>query len=57
MKLPEVQSEFTGALTSHAANEVPSEQLDLMAKRLNAIGPLSSRRAVKLKFLEHKVRF
>jgi len=56
VKLPEVQAEFTASLNSSAANEVPSEQLDSMARRLSTVGSLASRRAIKLKFLEHKVR-
>ena len=38
-------------------SEIPEEQLEAMAKRLKAIGPRSDVRAVRLKFLEHKVMF
>jgi hypothetical protein len=55
IKLPEVLTEFTAALNSPIVNQVPSEQLQSMATRLSAIGSLATRRAVKLKFLEHKV--
>ncbi|ODN01313.1 Nesprin-1 [Orchesella cincta] len=53
-ELPSVQAEFKAALSSHVVHEIPSEQLESMANRLNAMGPLASQRAVKLKFLEHK---
>lgn len=54
-ELPTVQQEFTAALSSPVVNEIPSDQLESMANRLNVMGRLASQRAVKLKFLEHKV--
>ena len=55
-ELPSVQDEFTSALSSPIVHEIPSDQLESMANRLSAMGPLATQRAVKLKFLEHKVR-
>lgn len=54
-ELPTVQQEFKAALSSPIVHEISSDQLESMATRLNAMGPLASQRAVKLKFLEHKV--
>lgn len=53
--LPTVQQKFTQACQSPLAREVPSEQLNNMAVRLNEIGPKAIQRRVRLKFLEHKV--
>lgn len=53
--LPTVQQKFTQACQSPIAREVPSEQLNNMAVRLNDIGPKAVQRRVRLKFLEHKV--
>ena len=36
--------------------KIPRAQLESMAQRLRDIGPKSEVRAVRLKFLEHKVR-
>nr|CAD7429519.1 unnamed protein product [Timema monikensis] len=52
--LPSVQTKFRQAVTSSAAQNVPPEQLDNMAQRLEAIGPSAARRRIQLKFLEHK---
>lgn len=53
--LPTVQEKFAQAVNSPLAREVPSDQLNNMAIRLNEVGPKATRRRVKLKFLEHKV--
>lgn len=53
--LPTVQQKFAQACQSPLAREVPSEQLNNMAVRLNDIGPKAVQRRVRLKFLEHKV--
>lgn len=53
--LPAVQNIFSQAYGSVLAREVPSEQLNNMAVRLNEIGPKAAQRRVRLKFLEHKV--
>lgn len=53
--LPTVQMKFSHAVNSPLAREVPSDQLNNMAIRLNEIGPKASQRRVRLKFLEHKV--
>lgn len=53
--LPTVQQKFAQACQSPLAREVPSEQLNNMAVRLNDIGPKATQRRVRLKFLEHKV--
>lgn len=53
--LPTVQQKFSKACQSPLAREVPSEQLNNMAVRLNEIGPKAIQRRVRLKFLEHKV--
>lgn len=56
--LPTIQQRFAQACSSNNnLNEVPSEQLNNMTVRLNEIGPKAAQRRVKLKFLEHKVRF
>lgn len=52
--LPTVQAKFAQAINSPLAREVPSDQLNNMAFRLNEVGPKASQRRVKLKFLEHK---
>lgn len=54
--LPTVQAKFQQASNSPLAREVPSAQLNNMAKRLTDIGPKAAQRRVRLKFLEHKVR-
>lgn len=54
--LPTVQAKFAQAANSPLAREVPSEQMNNMAARLNEIGPKATQRRVRLKFLEHKVR-
>lgn len=53
--LPTVQAKFAQAVSSPLAREVPSDQLNNMAHRLNEIGPKAAERRVRLKFLEHKV--
>lgn len=53
--LPTVQMKFSQAVNSPLAREVPSDQLNNMAIRLNEIGPKATQRRVRLKFLEHKV--
>ena len=54
--LNSVQKQFADALaTSSHVNKIPKEQLESLGKRLNEIGPQSEVRAVRLKFLEHKV--
>ena len=53
--LPRIQSEFNSALQLPVVNSVPTEQLQSLARRLDAIPPLALKRAIKLKFLEHKV--
>jgi len=55
-ELPAVQSKFESAIHSPLTQRVPTAQLDDIAARLSAIGPLAAERRVKLKFLEHKVR-
>jgi nesprin-1 len=55
VNLPAVQSKFENALHSPTAHNVPAAQLDNIAARLSAVGPLAAERRVKLKFLEHKV--
>lgn len=55
--LPAVQQRFALARNSPLAREVPSEQLNNMAVRLNEIGPKATQRRVRLKFLEHKVKY
>lgn len=55
--LPTVETKFQQACNSSLAREVPSAQLNTMAKRLNDIGPKAAQRRVRLKFLEHKVNF
>ncbi|KAG5889994.1 hypothetical protein JTB14_035906 [Gonioctena quinquepunctata] len=52
--LPTVQQKFSQACQSPLAREVPSEQLNNMAVRLNDVGPKAVQRRVRLKFLEHK---
>ncbi|ERL91661.1 hypothetical protein D910_08989, partial [Dendroctonus ponderosae] len=52
--LPAVQQKFAAACQTSLADEVPSEQLNNLAVRLNEIGPKAAQRRVKLKFLEHK---
>ncbi|KAJ8984006.1 hypothetical protein NQ317_006860, partial [Molorchus minor] len=52
--LPTVQQKFAQACQSPVAREVPSEQLNNMAVRLNDIEPKATQRRVRLKFLEHK---
>jgi nesprin-1 len=56
-ELPAVESKFETAIHSHLTQGVPTAQLDDIAARLSAVGPLAAERRVKLKFLEHKVRF
>lgn len=53
--LPTVQDKFQQACDGPIAREVPSAQLNSLAKRLNEIGPKAAQRRVRLKFLEHKV--
>lgn len=55
-ELPAVQQEFKGALSLPIIRDIPSDQLESMANRLNQMGRLATQRAVKLKFLEHKVK-
>lgn len=54
--LPTVEDKFQQACNGPLAREVPSAQLNSLAKRLNEIGPKAAQRRVRLKFLEHKVR-
>lgn len=55
--LNSVQKQFADALaTSPQVNKIPKEQLESLGRRLNEIGPKSEVRAVRLKFLEHKVK-
>ncbi|XP_064211053.1 muscle-specific protein 300 kDa isoform X18 [Tribolium castaneum] len=51
--LPTVQEKFAQACKA-PLSEVPSEQLQNMAVRLNEVGPKAAQRRVRLKFLEHK---
>ncbi|XP_059468655.1 muscle-specific protein 300 kDa isoform X2 [Neocloeon triangulifer] len=53
-ELPNVQSKFESALRSTLTQSVPQVQLDDIASRLDAVGPMAAERRVKLKFLEHK---
>ena len=53
--LPAIQAKFQAARISQDAMNVPPEQLENMAQRLETIGPRAAQRRVKLKFLEHKV--
>lgn len=53
--LQTVHNKFQQACASPLAREVPSEQLNNMAVRLNDVGPKAAQRRVRLKFLEHKV--
>ncbi|CAG7726205.1 unnamed protein product [Allacma fusca] len=53
-ELPNIQAEFQSALQLPTAGSIPTEQLNSLARRLEAIPPLALKRAVKLKFLEHK---
>jgi hypothetical protein len=51
-----IQKQFSDAVaTSPDVTKIPKEQLESLGKRLNEIGPKSEVRAVRLKFLEHKV--
>ena len=51
-----LQKQFSDALaTSPDVAKIPKEQLESLGSRLNEIGPKSEVRAVRLKFLEHKV--
>jgi hypothetical protein len=51
-----IQKQFSDAVaTSPDVAKIPKEQLESLGKRLNEIGPKSEVRAVRLKFLEHKV--
>ncbi|XP_074030429.1 muscle-specific protein 300 kDa isoform X10 [Leptinotarsa decemlineata] len=52
--MPMVQQKFAQACQSPLAREVPSEQLNNMAVRLNDVGAKAVQRRVRLKFLEHK---
>ena len=55
--LNSVQKQFSDALaTSPHVSKIPREQLESLGVRLNEIGPKSEIRAVRLKFLEHKVK-
>lgn len=40
---------------SESVKDVPPEQIENVARRLEAIGPRAAQRRVRLKFLEHKV--
>ena len=52
-----MQKQFSNAVqSSPLAAKIPKAQLESMAKRLRDIGPKSDVRAVRLKYLEHKVR-
>ncbi len=56
--LNSVQKQFADAVAnSPLVEQVPKVQLENMARRLKDIGPRSDVRAVRLKYLEHKVRF
>ena len=51
-----VQDQFARALASSPlVGQIPRAQLDSMAERLKGIGHKADVRAVRLKFLEHKV--
>ncbi len=55
--LGSVRRQFsTARADERLVEQVPREQLENMARRLKEIGPKSDIRAVKLKYLEHKVR-
>jgi nesprin-1 len=57
MDLNSVQNQFSRNIQSNPLRaDIPKEQLEAMARRLKEIGPRSEVRAVRLKFLEHKVR-
>jgi hypothetical protein len=54
--LAAVQRQFSDAVRdSPLIGQIPKEQLESMALRLREIGPKSDVRAVRLKYLEHKV--
>ncbi len=53
--LNSVQRQFAEACRTPLAEQIPKAQLESMAKRLKDIGPRSDVRAVRLKYLEHKV--
>ena len=54
--LNSVQNQFANAVrNSDLVSTIPKEQLEAMARRLKEIGPKADVRAVRLKFLEHKV--
>ena len=54
--LNSVQRQFANACKDGAlVSQVPKVQLESMARRLKDIGPMSDIRAVRLKYLEHKV--
>lgn len=52
--LPRIIELFEHAKASPLANQINPEQLRIMERRLNEIGPKATERRVKLKFLEHK---
>jgi len=53
--LPAIQTKFQTARMSQSVKDVPLEQLENVARRLETIGPRAAQRRVRLKFLEHKV--
>lgn len=54
--LPSVQKQFeTAVSSSRYVEQIPKDQLQSMAHRLGNIGAKADVRAVRLKFLEHKV--
>lgn len=55
-RLPEIRSLYTESLSLPIANDICVEQLESIGSRLSVIGPAAGKRAVKLKFLEHKVK-
>ncbi|CAH1403532.1 unnamed protein product [Nezara viridula] len=53
--LPPVQEQFHAAISRRDHHDfVHQQQLDIMARRLNEIGPKAAVRRIRLKFLEHK---
>lgn len=48
---------FEQARNSALVKNIPPEQLQDLIHRLDSIGPRAAQRRIKLKFLEHKVRY
>ncbi|XP_044734627.1 nesprin-1 [Chrysoperla carnea] len=53
-RLPEIVDKFQKAVNAPIPSDIPIEQINNMAARLNAIGPKATQRRIRLKFLEHK---